>query len=127
MNTRSIRFLLTVWYALVLTSGLGLFCLLVWVSLSHQLLAELDGELSGRASRLETYFKEEVAKTSAAKLKDELEEFSQAFGAGCYAEIRGSQGFLFRYPPRAANAVHDGRTLQRKFSLNGQDYDLEVE
>ena len=127
MNTRSIRFRLTVWYALVLTAGLSLFCVLVWVSLSHQLLAELDGELSGRASRLEAYFKDEVAKASAGQLQDELEEFSQAFGAGSYAEIKGSQGFLFRYPPRAANAVHEGRSLHRKFSLNGHDYDLDVE
>jgi len=127
MNTRAIRFRLTVWYALVLTAGLSLFSVLVWVSLSHQLLAELDGELSGRASRLETYFKDEVAKASAGQLHDELEEFSQAFGAGSFAEIKGSQGFLFRYPPRASNAVHEGRSMRRKFSLNGQDYDLEVE
>ena len=66
MNTRSIRFRLTVWYAVALSTGLGILCTLLSFSLSHQLSTELDGELSGRASRLEAYFREEIAKTTTA-------------------------------------------------------------
>jgi two-component system heavy metal sensor histidine kinase CusS len=127
MNTRSIRFRLTIWYALVLSAGLSLFGILVWVSLQHQLLAELDAELEGRASRLEAYFKEESAKTSAAHLEDELEEFSQAFAPTSHVEIRGARGFAFRYPPRSASQTPEGRALRRHFSLDGQDFSLEVE
>ena len=123
MNTRSIRFRLTVWYALALTTGLGIFCILLSVSMSHQLSAELDGELSGRAGRLEGYFKEEVAKTTTVQLHDELEEFSQAFGPGSYVEIKNAEGFLFRYPQREDP---EGRVLVRKFTLKGKDYDLKV-
>ena len=125
VNTRSIRFRLTAWYAVVLTAGLGLFGLLVWVSLSHQLSTELDNELSGRASRLEGYFKEEVAMESGAHLRAELVEFSRAFGPGSTAWIKGSKGFEFHYPDRSQG--NDGRTLHRRFVFDGEDYDLWIE
>lgn len=125
MNPRSIRFRLTVWYALVLTAALGLFSVLIWVSLSHQLLGEIDRELEGRASRLEAYFKEEVAKTTTLQLHDELEEFSQAFAPTSSIEIKGSNGFVFRYPPHD-RSQSDARTLRRRFSLNGDDFELGV-
>ena len=123
MNTRSIRFRLTVWYAVALSTGLGILCTLLSLSLSHQLSAELDSELSGRASRLEAYFREEIAKTTTAQLHDELEEFSQAFGPGSYVEIRNSIGFLFQYPQQEAK---QGRVLSGRFSVDGQPYDLKV-
>ncbi len=125
MNPRSIRFRLTVWYALVLTAALGLFGVLIWVSLSHQLLGEIDRELEGRASRLEVYFKEEVSKTTTLQLHDELEEFSQAFAPTSSIEIKGSNGFVFRYPPHD-RSQSDARTLRRRFSLNGDEFELGV-
>ena len=125
MNRRSIRFRLTVWYALVLSAGLGLFGALIWVSLSHQLLGEIDRELEGRSSRMEAYFREEVAKTTPAQLHDELEEFSQAFAPTSSIEIKGSNGFAFLYPPHARSQP-ETRTLLRRFSWNGQNFDLEV-
>ncbi len=63
MHSHSIRFRLTVWYAVVLTAGLAVFGVLLWVSLRHQLLADIDDDLEGRASRLESYFRNESAKT----------------------------------------------------------------
>ena len=67
MNPRSIRFRLTVWYALVLTAGLGLFGILIWVSLSHQLLGEIDRELEGNTrlrDELET-LKSQLSRSAA--------------------------------------------------------------
>ena len=130
MNRRSIRFRLTVWYALVLSAGLGLFGGLIWVSMSRRLLSEMDSELEGRASRLETYFKEEVAKTSPTQLHDELEEFSQAFAPTSSVQIKSSNGFLFQYPSHAKNQANtqagESRAMQRQFSWNGEDFQLEV-
>ncbi len=123
MNTRSIRFRLTVWYAVALSTGLGILCTLLSLSLSHQLSTELDGELSGRASRLEAYFREEIAKTTTAQLHDELEEFSMAFGPGSYVEIKGLSGFDFHHPQQEAQ---QGRVLLSRFSVNDQQYDLKV-
>jgi heavy metal sensor kinase len=126
MNRRSIRFRLTVWYALVLSGGLALFGTLIWVSLSHQLQGEIDRELDGRADRLEAYFKEEVAKMTTAQLHDELEEFSQAFAPTSSVAIKGSSGFSFQYPPRAVSQAGDARALRREFTLNGEKYELNV-
>ena len=125
MNTRSIRFRLTAWYALVLTAGLGLFGVLVWASMSRQLSAEIDNELRGRADRFEAYFKEEVAMESGAHLRAELVEFARAFGPGSFAAITGSRGFEFRYPDQPSRS--DGRILRRSFSSGDKDYRLEVE
>jgi heavy metal sensor kinase len=123
----SIRFRLTVWYALILTAGLGLFGGLVWVSLSHQLMSEIDRELEGRANRFEAYFKEEVAKTSPAQLVDELEEFSQAFAPTSSIDIKSSTGFAFHYPPNAPpSQAPEERTLRRQFSMNGKGFELDV-
>lgn len=124
MNTRSIRFRLTAWYALVLTAGLSLFGVLVWVSLSHQLSAEIDAELAGRASRLETYFKEEIAQETGDHLRVELVEFSRAFGPDSSVAITSTQGFEFRYPARPTAS---GRILHRNFAISGRYYDLSVE
>jgi hypothetical protein len=41
--------------------GLGLFGTLVWLSLRHQLIGELQRDLDGRASRFEYYFRNESA------------------------------------------------------------------
>ena len=127
MNPRSIRFRLTVWYAVVLTAGLGLFGALVWVSLQHQLSDEIDRELAGRSSRFEAYFKEEAATKSADQLRDELEEFSQAFAPSSSVDIQGSNGFAFRYPAHAQQATAaEARTLRREFASNGDRFQLEV-
>src|ERR1700681_4172362 len=101
MHRRSIRFRLTVWYALVLTAGLGLFGGLVWLSLRHRLISDIDQELEGRASRFERYFRAESAEASNAQLRDELEEFSQALPPTSYIDLRGASGFTFRYPATA--------------------------
>ena len=67
MHSHSIRFRLTVWYAAVLTAGLALFGVLLWVSLRHQLLADIDEELDGRASRFESYAAHFAAKEAGMK------------------------------------------------------------
>ena len=122
MKPRSIRFRLTVWYALILTAGLGLFGALVWASLSRQLLGEIDRELEGRASRFEAYFKEEAVNKTAEQLRDELGEFSQAFAPTSSIDIKGSNGFAFHYPPHDAGQAPRERTLQRRLHACPQPF-----
>ena len=107
---------------------------MVWLSLRHRLLSELDQDLAGRSSRFEQYFRGESAEVEDnEQLRDELEEFCQALPPSSYVDLRGSNGFEFHYPdlvpqrpesspPRAA----DLRMSQRPFSSNGQSFDLEV-
>lgn len=125
MHRHSIRFRLTVWYAVILTAGLAVFGVLLWVSLRHQLLADIDDDLDGRASRLESYFRNESAK-SGVDLRDELEEFCQALPPTSYVILRGSDGFKFVYPENAQTASGALRMQTRSFHLNGVTFDLDV-
>src|SRR5579872_4631437 len=103
MHRHSIRFRLTVWYAAVLIAGLALFGGLLWISLRHQLMANIDQELQGRANRFENFFRSESAETGV-DVRDELKEFSQALPPPSYVILRGDNGFSFAYPNDAPTA-----------------------
>ena len=125
MRSRSIRFRLTLWYALVLTAGLGLFGGLVWVSLRHQLLDDVDRDIDGRAGRLESFFRAESAERGV-NLRDELSEFCQALPPDSYIDLRGSNGFRFEFPSGRPVPRANLRMLDREFSVSGSDFHLEV-
>jgi len=125
MPTRSLRFRLTLWYTAVLTAGLALFGSLIWISLRHQLNADLERDLDGRAARFESFFRSESAE-AGENLREELEEFCQALPPASYIHVRGSQGFAFRYPAGRDAAPADFRMLERRFKVNDQEFDLEV-
>src|SRR5579862_1126134 len=97
MQTRSLRFRLTIWYTAVLTAGLALFGTLLWLSLRHELNVDLERDLNGRAARFENFFRNESAE-SGVHVREELEEFCQALPQGSYVNLRGSTSFTFRYP-----------------------------
>ncbi len=127
MRKRSIRFRLTVWYAVILAAGLSLFSGLIYLSLRHRLMEEIDQDLAGRASRFERYFDSES--THAAnddRLRDELEEFCQAFPPSSYVEVRGANGFAFHYPANAQTPEANVRTLRRQFTFNQEIFDLKI-
>jgi signal transduction histidine kinase len=127
MHRRSIRFRLTVWYAAILTAGLALFGGLIWLSLRHRLMGEVDRELEGRAGRFERYFRSESAEgVGVVQLRDELEEFCQALPPASYVYLSGANGFIFRYPGQASAAIGKFRMLQRQFTSKGEVFDLEV-
>ncbi len=121
--TKSIRFRLTAWYAVILTAGFALFGGLIWLSLRHRLLNEVDEELQGQASRFEKYFRTESAETSDKQLRDELGEFCQALPPKSYVEIRGIRGFAFHFPSEKGAHL---RMLERQFTDGGETFDLTV-
>jgi signal transduction histidine kinase len=127
MQRRSIRFRLTVWYAAILTAGLALFGGLIWLSLRHRLVSEVDRELQGRADRFERYFRSESAEgVGVIQLRDELEEFCQALPPASYVYLSGANGFVFRFPAQAPAATGKFRMLQRQFTSKGEVFDLEA-
>jgi two-component system, OmpR family, heavy metal sensor histidine kinase CusS len=126
MRARSLRFRLTVWYAAVLAAALGLFSLLLWASLRQRLIGEIDRDLAGRADRFQAYFDYESAKYSSAGLKEELEEFCQAFAPLSYVDVRSDGGFWFHYPDAPAPPRTRFRTLERRFTWRGETYRLEA-
>jgi heavy metal sensor kinase len=125
MQTRSLRFRLTIWYTAVLTAGLALFGTLLWLSLRHELNADLERDLDGRAARFEIFFGSEAAE-SGVHLSEELEEFCQALPPANYVNLRGSRGFTFRYPAGLPAQPGRFRIRERKFNVNGEEFDLEV-
>jgi two-component system heavy metal sensor histidine kinase CusS len=120
MRTRSIGFQLTAWYAAILTAGLGLFGGLIWLSMRARLNAEVDADLKGRASRFEAYFKEESLTARDRHLRNELEEFSQAFPPGSSIDLHGPEGLVFHYGAQEPGA----RVLHSRFTADGQAFDL---
>src|SRR5271163_4781215 len=112
----SIRFRLTVWYAAILTAGLALFGGLIWLSLRHRLVEEVDEDLAGRASRFEQYFRAEAAAPA------DLNEFCQALPPHSYIDVHGTKGFAFRF----ASASADLRMVHRRFAVDGETFDLDV-
>src|SRR5258706_4730605 len=123
---RSIRFRLTLWYAVILAAALGLFGSLIWLSLRNRLISELDEDLAASASRFENYFKSESLEAAEGQLRGELEEFCQALPSSSYISVRGQSGFMFRYPAAAATPGPDFRMLRSRFTSAGETLDLEV-
>jgi len=126
VRKRSIRFRLTVWYAVILAAGLSLFSGLIWLSLRHRLMEEIDQDLAGRASRFERYFDSESTHAADDQLRDELEEFCQAFPPSSYVEVRGANGFAFHYPVNARAPEANVRTLRRQFTFHQEVFDLVI-
>jgi two-component system heavy metal sensor histidine kinase CusS len=125
VRTRSLRFRLTIWYTAVLTAGLALFGTLLWLSLRHQLTADLERDLDGRAARFESFFRSESAEANV-HVREELEEFCQALPPGSYINVHGSRDFAFRFPAGQPAEPSGFLVRQRTFSFNGEAFDLEV-
>jgi len=126
MRRRSLRFRLTVWYALVLAAGLSLFSALIWLSLRQRLMEEIDQDLAARASQFERYFANESSHAAPGQLHDELEEFCQALPPSSYLELRSAAGFTFQYPRGAPRPESNLRTLRREFTFNQEVFSLEI-
>jgi heavy metal sensor kinase len=126
MRSRSIRFRLTVWYALVLTGALALFGGLIWLSLRQRLVSELDEDLADSASRFEAYLRRESMEVSGAQLKTEMEEFCQALPSSSRLELRGSNGFEFRYPASTRASLKHVRTLHKSFTIGNESFTLDI-
>jgi signal transduction histidine kinase len=112
-----------------LSAALALFCGLLWLSLRHTLVSDLDESMASAADRFQSYFTREAAETPPARLpaqlKDELGEFSQALPATEYVELLGTNGFEFHYsettrPPERA------RTVRKQFTIGSDTYMLRI-
>jgi two-component system, OmpR family, heavy metal sensor histidine kinase CusS len=121
----SIRFRLTVWYALILVAALSLFGALLWISLRQRLLGEVDRDLSDRAARFQIYVTREAAEVAPENLKDEMEEFCQALPPADYLELHGSKGFEFHYPNIAPGAART-RAFEQHFEIGGELFQLRI-
>ena len=92
MHRRSIRFRLTVWYAVILAAGLSLFSGLIWLSLRHRLMEEIDQDLEGRASRFERYFASESTPCRrTTSFATNWRNSARRLPPSSYVELRGAE------------------------------------
>lgn len=123
---RSIRFRLTAWYALALCGALGLFSVLIWISLRQRLLAEIDRDLTARAGQFERYVQREAAEVPPVQLKDEMEEFCQALPSSSYLELHGASGFEFHFPEIRPSTSGKTASIRREFAVGGEAFLLRI-
>lgn len=126
MQTRSIRFRLTAWYAVVLAAALALFGGLIWLSLRQRMVGEVDEELQRGASRFEAYLRSESLEYSGRHLLGELAEFCQALPSSVRLELLGSKGFEFHYPLTGPPVRGMMRTTERSFRIGEEDFRLSL-
>jgi heavy metal sensor kinase len=126
MRKRSIRFRLTVWYAVALSLGLGLFSCLIWLSLRERLVSELDHDLAGRSARFEEYLLRVSQRIQGDRLKHELAEFCQALPPGSSVDVTGTSGFQFHYPAVALSPSVRLRTSERHVAAGAQEFKVNM-
>lgn len=127
MNTRSIRFRLTVWYALILAVALCFFSGLVWTMMRQRLLHDLRHGLGDEAARFEAFARRETAEVPAVDLNDELEEFCRALPASSYVELRPEgAGTPFRYRAAGNEAWAGYEVLRRDIAIGDARYALTI-
>lgn len=127
INTRSIRFRLTVWYALILSAALCIFSGLVWVMMQQRLLFDIRRGLDDEAARSEAFIQIVAEEVPAVDLYDEVGEFCHALPSSSYLELRPTgTGVPFRYPARAGGPRAHYEVLTRAISIRNQPYTLEI-
>lgn len=127
INTRSIRFRLTVWYALILTAALCVFSFLVWAMMRQRLVNDMRHQLADEAARFETFVQREAAETPAVNLNDEIEEFCHALPSSSYVELRPLREgtpFLFRAAGNEAWAGYE--RLNWQTTIEDKPYLVEI-
>jgi two-component system, OmpR family, heavy metal sensor histidine kinase CusS len=93
MKQRSIRFRLTIWYALALTTSLGLFAFIIWFSLRQSLNHDVDTSLAQRAVSLESFVKDELD-DPAVKLPEELDEYAHALPQNTFMRVQDERNSI---------------------------------
>jgi heavy metal sensor kinase len=91
MIRRSIRFRLTIWYALALAAGLGVFALTLWVSMRESLIRDVDGSLAARQRSVESFLNSELIEPGV-QLSEELDEYSRALPANTFIRVEDQNG-----------------------------------
>jgi two-component system heavy metal sensor histidine kinase CusS len=116
----SIRARLTVWYSMVLLSGLALFGTGIWLVVEHSLNASLDETLSQQAKGVITVL--QSAADEPRDIREELNEYARATPGGNLMEVRDSQGNQILASKVLQNNSLEVRTLTSLTQVNGQQY-----
>ncbi len=127
LNTRSIRFRLTVWYALILSAALCVFSGLIWTMMEQRLLRDIRRGLDDEAGRFEIFVQRELSEVPAVNLNDEIEEFCHALPSSSYLKLRpDGGGRLFLYPATELSPHPHYEILTKAMTIGNHGYTLEI-
>jgi len=101
LNSHSIRFRLTAWYAAILAATFVCAAVLVWLTLRHSIKATVDKELRARIATVRSYVEQEVSGPGAAHLSEELNEDAVVNAGSAYLRIADNRGALIYCSPHA--------------------------
>ena len=120
MTRWSIRARLTVWYSMVLLTGLALFGTGIWVVVEHSLKASLDDTLSQQAKGVITVL--QSASNEPRDIREELNEYARATPGGNLMDVQDPQGNRILESKALQNDSLEVRTLTSFTQIDGQQY-----
>jgi heavy metal sensor kinase len=127
VNTRSIRFRLTVWYALILSAALCVFSGLIWTMMEQRMMRDIRRGLDDEARRFEIFVEREISEVPAVNLNDEIEEFCHALPSSSYLKLRPDDGGKpFLYPATELSPHPHYEILSRAMTIGNRGYTLEI-
>ncbi len=132
MALQSIRYRLTVWYALALTTGLSLFAAGIWFSMGQSLKRDIDRSLNERMLSIQLFLQAEL-KEQAHDVREELQEYAQALPGNTYLRVTapdGSTVFVSKadlpWPSPTGQRVADLRTPGHSYRTLARELNLQT-
>jgi heavy metal sensor kinase len=99
LNSRSIQFRLTAWYASILAATFACAAALVLLTLRHSIMATIDKELQARFGIVRAYVQEEASGEGINHLREELNEDAVVNAGSAYLRIADTDGsWIYRSP-----------------------------
>jgi two-component system, OmpR family, heavy metal sensor histidine kinase CusS len=128
MRHWSIGARLTLWYSLVLLTGLALFGAGVWIVVTHSLTATIDETLAAQAKGVAKVIQTEYKPLKPAHLPEELSVYADATPEGRFIEVRDPLGEVLIGNGVAAAAAPNShyRTLRAETTVQGMNYRILV-
>ncbi len=119
---------LTLWYSLVLLTGLALFSAAIWLLVKHSLFATIDETLAEQAKGVARVIQAEYKPSKPDHLQEELSEYAEATPEGKLIEVLDPRSEVLIRGAIGLSAAANGqyRTLATEVVVEGQKYRILV-
>lgn len=91
LNSRSVRFRLTAWYAAILTATFCVVAIFIWLALKHSIRATVDNDLRARLATARSYIQNAGSK-GMSHLRKELNEDVGGNSGSAYLRVADNNG-----------------------------------
>ncbi|HJQ25270.1 MAG TPA: heavy metal sensor histidine kinase [Blastocatellia bacterium] len=125
MNTRSIRFRLTAWYAGLLAGSLLLFGVLTYMALGHYLALMLDESLTKQAQQISETLITNINESGDAYVIDEIKEHFAPEINGRFIRVTRADGSLLYVSGLPKDGSFDPASIPVSLAPPGQEFSRE--